>query len=150
MKFYSEKLDKLFDDVEILNTEEKAYDAQKAEEEATKKLEEKKVSDKKKKLAAAIEEADKNLDKAYEDYEEAKKKCQIILEESNERMTAILDEAKENLAIAQEEKTNALMEFNKEFGAFKVSYTGERADKEWERISRIFPSLFFRSPFYKF
>ena len=62
MKFYSEELKQFFD------TEEKCL----AEEEKARiKAEEKKIT--KAKLAKAVEDADKALDKAYEDLEEAKR-----------------------------------------------------------------------------
>lgn len=147
MKYYSEKLNKFFDDPFDLERAEEQKELK--EKAANGEAEAKKVhlANRKKELANAIEDCDKELDKAYQNYEEAKKICQKILEESNQQMTDILDKAKKEISDAQEKKAKYLAAFNNEFGTFKVSYTGDKALKEFEKMMNLFD---FKNPFFKF
>ena len=147
MKYYSEKLDKFFDDpFDLERAEEKKELEEKA---ASEEVEAKKahIANRKKQLANAIEDCDVELDRAYQKYEEAKKVCQKILEESNEQMTEILDKAKKEISDVQEKKAKYLAAFNNEFGTFKVSYTGDKAIREFEKMMNLFD---FKNPFFKF
>jgi exonuclease VII small subunit len=147
MKYYSEKLDKFFDDPFDLERAEEQKELK--EKAANEEVEAKKahLANRKKELANAIEDCDVELDRAYQKYEEAKKICQKILEESNTQMTDILDKAKKEISDAQEKKAKYLAAFNNEFGTFKVSYTGDKALKEFEKMMNLFD---FKNSFFKF
>jgi exonuclease VII small subunit len=147
MKYYSEKLDKFFDDPFDLERAEEQKELK--EKAANEEVEAKKahLANRKKELANAIEDCDVELDRAYQKYEEAKKICQKILEESNAQMTDILDKAKKEISDAQEKKAKYLAAFNNEFGTFKVSYTGDKALKEFEKMMNLFD---FKNSFFKF
>ena len=150
MKYYSEKLDKFFDDPFDLEREEEQSELNELKEKvANEEAEAKKahLASRKKQLANAIEDCDVELERAYQKYEEAKKICQKILEESNAQMTDILDTAKKEISDAQEKKAKYLAAFNNEFGTFKVSYTGDKALKEFEKMMNLFD---FKNSFFKF
>ena len=114
MKFYSEKLNKLFDTPEALTI---------AEEEATNKQTELT----KKELSQAIEKADAALDEAYKNYDEVRNAAAKILDESNKQVEQMLKDAKKQITVAEQERSNAIVQFNKQFGTYKVNYTGDRA-----------------------
>lgn len=138
MKFYSEVLEKVFDDVDTLNSEEAAYQQKLAEQ----KAKEGAITSRKKELAKAIEVADNELDAAYEAYEEAKKTCDEMREETKRLIAEIMEPATQIVKTAQAKRLEAIQNFNKEFGAFRTTYTGDRAQKEFERSLSSFDTLF--------
>lgn len=140
-KYYSESLNKYFDSAaECLKAE--------AEFEEKKIAEEKKqneVSKRKKAMADAIERADIAIEDAYNDLAEAKEKARKIMEESNKEIEEILSAAKKAVTDAENSKIKAISEFNKEFGVYKVSYTGDKAKEAIERGKRS-REIFWNSP----
>lgn len=138
MKFYSEVLEKVFDDVDTLNSEEAAYQKKLAEQ----KAKEDAITSRKKELAKAVEVADNELDAAYEAYEEAKKTCDEMREETKRLIAEIMEPATQIVKTAQAKRLEAIQNFNKEFGAFRTTYTGDRAQKEFERSLSSFDTLF--------
>lgn len=138
MKFYSEVLEKVFDDVDTLNSEEAAYQQKLAEQ----KAKEDAITSRKKELAKAVEVADNELDAAYEAYEEAKKTCDEMREETKRLIAEIMEPATQIVKTAQAKRLEAIQNFNKEFGAFRTTYTGDRAQKEFERSLSSFDTLF--------
>ena len=138
MKFYSEVLEKVFDDVDTLNSEEAAYQKKLAEQ----KAKEDAITSRKKELAKAVEVADNELDAAYEAYEEAKKTCDEMREETKRLIAEIMEPATQIVKTAQAKRLEAIQNFNKEFGAFRTTYTGDRAQKEFERSLVNFDTLF--------
>ena len=130
---------------------EKEYEEEQFKIEAQKK----EISNEKKILADNIEKADEALDKAYNEYNIAKDKVNelmkesddkinLIVEEYNEKMSSILDPAKKAIKDAQENKYKALSEFNDKFGVYNVRYTGDRAYKEFQRVSSWINDIFNR------
>lgn len=137
MKFYSEKLKKLF------NTEAELVEAEKRQEEeiAAEELKKKEISNEKKKAATKIESATEAYEKASEEFEltkkellkkldDAEEKAAKIISEANDAVEKELKEAKEKLRQAKIDKVNAIADFNKDFGPYKKVYTGQDALKK--------------------
>lgn len=131
MKYYSETLKRLFDTPEELAEHETAYARDKAKDDLSKKV-----------LSQKIEDAEKAVDKAYKEYEDAKNRAAEILEASNQQVADILNDAKAKIREAEKERTNAIVAFNQKYGAYRVNYTGERAKTESERINRMINDVF--------
>lgn len=131
MKYYSETLKRLFDTPEELAEHESAYARDKAKDELSKKV-----------LSQKIEAADKLVDSAYKEYEDAKSRAAEILEKSNQQVADILNEARAKISKAEKERTNAIVAFNQKYGTYRVNYTGERAKNESERINRMINDVF--------
>ena len=138
MKFYSEILETVFDDVKALEAAELAHQKELAEA----KAKEDAITTRKKELAKAVEEADKELDAAYEAYEEAKKTCDEMREETKRLIAEIMEPATQIVKTAQAKRVEAINAFNKEFGAFRTTYTGDKAKREFERAISNYNSFF--------
>lgn len=123
MKYYSEVLKKVFDSIAELEKAEKSH-----KEGLVKEAEGKKA------LATRIEQAGKEVDKAYEDYEKAKEKAAKVLEESNKNIETILNEAKDVIKKAEENKRDAIQKFNQRYGPYTTTYTGEKALNEFNKV----------------
>lgn len=133
MKYFSEKLNQTFD------TEKECLEAEKKEQ-TNKQIVEAQKSKHKKELANKIEDADKKLNEANKLYDIAKQKAADILEKSNKEVKEILEAAEKEVKKANEEKLDAILAFNKEFGEYSVTYTGEKAANEYNNILRSFQS----------
>ena len=131
MKYYSETLKKLFDSEEGLKAAEKAFEEKNTQNENTKK-----------ELSHKIENAEKAVDAAYKEYEEARKYAAKLMEESNREIIRILDEAKANITEAEKLRADAIVEFNQRFGTYRANYTGERAQRESERVQKMVDDIF--------
>lgn len=131
MKFYSEKLNKLFDTEAELRDAEKALNDAKVKKELGKR-----------ELAKNIEDAEANLDKAYQAYEDAKNEATKILDESNKQVIKILNDAKAKVAEAEKARTDAIVKFNQNFGTYRANYSGERAVRESNRVHKLVDDLF--------
>ena len=143
MKYFSEKLNTTFDDVESLKKAEKDYD----EKEAQKAVEVEKKTNAKKELAKAVDTAEIKLSKAYEEMELAKAKATKILEDSNKEIEEILEAASKKIREAEVEKYNAINKYNEECGIYTKYYTGSKAIEEFNKAMRqfnVFYNKFFR------
>lgn len=154
--FYSELLNKYFDDEKECHKAELEFQvakeqAEKKKQEEAKALEVKKaeISKEKKVMADAIQEAETELNEAYANLKIAKEQVQKILEESNKQMDAILKPAKEAVREAENKKFNAICEFNKKFGVYTKVYNGDKALEEFNRNRLFFNEIFndFFKPF---
>ena len=147
MKIYSEILNKIFDTVEECEAAETQYKKEQEQKDIAKKEKALMVSKEKKELATVVENAELALTKAYDEYEIAKEEVRKILEESNQKAMDILNPAKENIKKAQEEKYKAISAFNKRFGFYTTTYSGDRAYKELKRatswINDVFDNFLF-------
>lgn len=142
MKYFSEKLNKTYDTVEALESAEKEYDEkQKSIAEANNK-----ISNEKRKLAAAVESAEQHLADAYAYYDDTITQCKKIQEEANKQIAEKLDPAKKRVKEAEKRKYDALVEFNNKYGAYTTTVTGKRAYDEFQRtcswMNELFDSLF--------
>ena len=138
MKFYSEKLNKLFDSEKELKAEEKLFDEKNLQKENTKK-----------ELSQKIDAAELAVDAAYKNYDAVRQEAAKLMEESNQQILNMLNKAKEQITRAEKERTDAIVAFNQQFGTYRANYTGERAKRESERINNMVNDMFkvFRWPY---
>ena len=146
MKYYSEKLNEVFDTPEALEAAENAVKKSCKHKSCTKtdvnnlnnKCDCKDTSKNvegptKKQLAANVDEAEEKLKAAYAEYEVAKKQIEELSKTYLESVEAILTPAKEAVKKAEQERYAAIRKFNESFGAYQVTLTGDRAAKEMMR-----------------
>lgn len=133
MKYYSELLTATFNTEKECLEAEKKYKEEKDKKEKEEAARVANISKRKKELSKAIEDADAKVAEANKLYSVAKDQAAEILEKSNKQVREILDQAEANVKEAQKEKLNAILAFNKEFGSYKVTYTGEKAAEEFNR-----------------
>lgn len=138
MKFYSEKLNKMFDSEKELIAEEKIFDDKNLIKENTKK-----------ELSTRIEAAESAVDAAHKNYDVVRQEAAKLMEESNQQIQNMLNKAKERITQAEKERTDAIVAFNQQFGTYRANYTGERAKRESERINKMVNDMFkfIRSPY---
>jgi len=149
MKYYSELLKKTFDTAE---------DCEKAEAEENTRLAEVKkketaIVNEKKQCAEKIEEAENNLNVAYDAFTAAKERAQELREEYRKKVRemqkdleanieAVLAPAQEEVKKAEQKKLKALQEFTDKYGSYNKIYTGHRAIEEYQRMQRNLESIF--------
>ena len=131
MKYYSEKLSKLYDTPQALKEAEEKFEASQKKKEATKKD-----------LSQNIEIAENALDAAYKNYEDVKKAAAKLMEESNKQILGMLEDAKKKIKEAEKARTDAIAVFNQNFGTYKANYTGDRAKREYDRVANIVNDIF--------
>ncbi len=125
MRYYSDELKRCFDTEEqCLAEEEKARQA----------AEEKKVT--KAKLAKAVEDADKALDKSYECLELAKQQVAELQKEYDEQVDAIMNPVLELIKECAKNRADAIKEFNDKFGVYTTTYTGNKALNEMLKMNK--------------
>lgn len=135
MKFYSEKLEKLFDsEKELLEAESKKVSKKKSTMSATPEQ----TAPTKKQLANEVEAADESLKEAYANYESAKAKVEELSKKYLAEVNEILDPAQKAVKEAEQHRYEAIRKFNDSYGAYQVTYTGARAaDEMMKAISNI-------------
>ena len=131
MKYYSELLQKLFDDEKSLKAEEKAFNDKNLQKENTKK-----------ELSMKIENAEAALDEAHRNYEAVREEAAKLMDESNKQIIQMMNDAKAKITAAERTRTDAIISFNQQFGTYRANYTGERAKRESERINKIVNDIF--------
>lgn len=142
MKYYSDKLDQVFDTPEALEEAEAAictcnrvddnFDDKNLNKCECKCKEETKVPTKKQ-LAADVDAAEEKLRDAYAEYEVAKAQVEELSKTYLESVEAILTPAKEAVKNAEQARYDAIRKFNESFGAYQTVLTGDRAAKEMLR-----------------
>lgn len=140
MKYYSDKLDQIFDTPEALEEAEatactcnKVDDNFNNEKLAdTEKKDVNKIPSKKQ-LAADVDAADAKVKDAYAEYEVAKKQIEELSKTYLESVDAILNPAKDAVKKAEQERYDAIRKFNAYYGAYQTVLTGDRAAKEMIR-----------------
>ena len=135
---YKELAGQVFDSIESCTSAEREIDK-------IKHLEHEKnsaISARKKQLVKDIEAADKRVKDAYDERVKTKEKVQEILEESNKKMMTMLDDANVKVREAEKARRDAIIAYNKEFGTYQAVYTGDRAQKEFDRLTKQFDSTF--------
>lgn len=137
MKFYSEKLDKLFDTPEALQAAESSRKKKKAGISEDTVVNENTVPTRKE-LANEVEIADERVKQAYADYETAKSKAKELSKKYLEEINSILDPAQKAVKEAERLRYEAIRKFNDSYGAYQVTYTGAKAaDEMMKAISNI-------------
>lgn len=143
MKFYSEKLNELFDTLEAL---EAAENKKTAKAKKTLRVDEAVKEDKpvepevptRKQLAAAVDAADEAVKEAYVKYAEAKSAVEELSKKYLEEIDNILEPAKKAVKDAEQNRYEAIRRFNDSYGAYQVTYTGAKAADEFMKaISSI-------------
>lgn len=142
MKYFSEKLNKTFDSEKECLKAEQEYEKVQQQLVADQEKKANEISKRKKELSKVIEEAEDKLAEANKLYEIAQEKAAKILEESNKQVKEIMDVAEASVKNAEEAKFNAILNFNKEFGPYSISYTGAKAADEFNRSMKKFNKTF--------
>lgn len=133
---------KTYDSVEACLQAEKeleAAQARKEQEEAEKKSA---ISARKKELATCVKEAEDKLAAAQTDLEEAREAARKIVEEAQAKAKDIVRVAADAYKEASTARYQAIREFNKEFGTYTTTYTGQKALEEYRRTLNHFDDLF--------
>ena len=137
MKYFSEITNIPYDSIEELELEEaKALKAQEitAEETTTvvNEIDESQVSEKpsRKQLAAEVEVADDTLREANANLEVAQKQVEELYQQYLKQAEEIISPAKKAVQDAHRARYRAIEKFNREYGAYQVTYTGARAADE--------------------
>lgn len=142
MKIYSEETKKFYDSVEECEKAEADFRAEKEKLALEKETKEKEVSRRKKELSDIVDATETALNDAYKNYEDVKKEAEEELTKAYENYKEKIAEAAKIVKDNELERNKAIREFNKEFGTFKKVYTGEKADREFDRIAKMFDNLF--------
>lgn len=139
MKYYSEDLKKFYDS---------ESDLLKAEEEAKKQKDI--AENSRKEMARKIDEANARIDTAYKSYEAAKKQVNDIINEAKKQVKNILDPAKKEISDAENARMEAIKEFNKKYGVYTETFSGDKAMEQYNRVLNQFNSACenFWKPFY--
>lgn len=139
MKYYSESLKKFYDS---------ESDLLKAEEEEKKQQAIAETS--RKEMAKNIEEANNRIDKAYQEYEVAKKQVDDLIAETRQKVKSILDPAKKEISDAENARMEAIKEFNKKYGVYTETLSGDKAVAQYNRVLNNFNDAFesIWKPFY--
>lgn len=132
MKYYSDLTKKIYDTEDELTDAEKTYE----KEQEDKKQEALKVSNRKKELSKKIQDADDKITSAHNMYDMALQDIKKLSEEYTKKCDEIISAAKKTLNDAEREKYEAVLEFNKEFGPYRTTYTGEKASEQFNRIQK--------------
>lgn len=142
MKYYSEKLKKLYDSVEALEKEELAEQA-KAEQKAAEEIKKShKFAAEKKQAAANVEAAAEKVTNAYKHYIEEKNEANALINECNLLVKGRLNNALEIISNSVKEYNNALYAFNDKFGPYKKVLTGDKV-KTYSNISNHLNDSYF-------
>ena len=142
MKVYSELTKKFYETVEDCEKAEKEFEEEKEKLALEKATKDREISKRKKELSDKIEAAEKSADEAYKRYCKVKEETDNDLAECLKKCKERLSESKRELIKCEEDKTNAIREFNQEFGTFQKRYTGDKAITEFNRWVNTFDRLF--------
>lgn len=144
-KYFSTILNKPFDTVDELVKAEEADKKQKAEEQAKleksvaeKQQKEKELQATKKQMAKAVEDATKEVNEANDLYDVAQSRAKEIMSEASKKANDLIDEAAKKVRLAEEKRYKAVAEFNKQFGTYTTTVTGDMAAKMYNKaLKRI-------------
>ena len=150
MKYYSEKLDELFDTPEDLDKAESTSKKRKKTVEVKEVSKSDDAAPSKKQLATEVEAADEALKEAYANYESAKTKVEELSKKYLSEVNEILEPAQKAVKDAEKNRYEAIRRFNDTYGAYQVTYTGARAADEMmkaisninNRASKLFRDMF--------
>ena len=138
MRYYSDELKKFFE------TEKECKDAEAKAKELAEKNKSTKAA-----MAKAVEEADLQLELAYEELEQAKAKVKELQKMYDAEVDRIMNPVMETINKRVEDRTKAIQEFNKKFGTYTTTYSGNKAINEFLKTSNVLDSLW-KSFYYKF
>ena len=136
MKYFSEITNKTYDTEDACKKAELEFKTVKDKEENKLVADKSSVSKRKKELSDLIQNADKRVDDSYKELEDAKVKANAILKEARKKADDIIKEASDKVEKETSAKRDLITQFNKEFGSYTVTYTGDRAEEEYKRMMR--------------
>lgn len=110
----------------------------KEKEESEKKIS---LSTRKKEKAAAIQAADDALALAQTELDKAREEGRKLIEDAQAEAKKLIKEAAGKVRVASDKKYEAISDFNKEFGTYTTTYTGQKALEEYNRMTRHFNDI---------
>lgn len=138
MKFYSEKLDKMFDSMDDLIAAETPKKKKAAKVTPVEETPTEPAVPTRRELAAEVEAMDSKVKEAYAEYDAAKAKVEELSKKYLAEVNAILEPAQKAVKDAEKNRYDAIRKFNDSYGAYQVTYTGARAaDEMMKAISNI-------------
>ena len=123
MKYYSEKLDRMFDTEDQLLEEEALFDKEQ-ESEATLKENCKK----------AIKLAEELIKEAEIELEDAQNQVAQLQEEYDAKVDAIMEPARKKLQSCIEQRNNCIKNYNEKFGPYVQVHCGKDIYGNWSKI----------------
>ena len=142
MKYYSESTGEFYPSVEECEQAEKAYSEEKAAKEAKEKEALTVTSKRRKELADNIKKIDKEISAAEDELHSVCKEAEKIMNEAKEKASSMRFKAQQNLREKKKERLEAIQAFNKEFGVYTRTYTGEDALSEYVSAFKTLDDLF--------
>lgn len=100
------------------------------------------LSLRKKEKANAIQAADEELNLAQVEYDKVRAEAKKVIEEAQVKAKNMIKVAADKYREASDNKYKAIREFNKEFGTYTTTYTGQKALEEYNRITSQFNDFF--------
>ena len=142
MKYYSEKLKKLYNSVEELEKEELA-EQERAEQKAAEEIKKShKFAAEKKQAASNVEAAAEKVTNAYKHYIDEKNEANALINECNRHVKETLDNALQAISNAVKEYNDALYAFNDKFGPYKKVLTGDKVKTYSNINNHLFDGYF--------
>jgi len=138
MKYYSDLTKKIYESEKELCEAEDRMKADEAEKEKKAAI----VSNEKKQLAKAVEDAEKELDEAYKELDAAREQARLLQKETIKKMEDLVHPVEEKVKSLQAKKFDAVHAFNVKYGPFTTTITGAKAAEEMTRVWRAFDKLF--------
>ena len=138
MKFYSERLKRLFDtEAELLAAEE------------TDRQHKEMAKETKAKMAKEIKDYEDALSNAYEELGKAKSKVQELQVEYDKKVDEIMDPVLDTIKELQKGRTEAIKKFNEKYGVYTTTYTGNDAINEFLSMTKTLEP-FWKKFYYQF
>lgn len=126
---------------ECLKADEAYEEAQAAKEKA--EVEKKNaISVRKKELADAVQAAEEGVATAQAELDEVREEARKLIDEAQLKARDMIKEATEKYREASGERYKAIQNFNKEFGTYTTTYTGQKALEEYNRWNKHFNDVF--------
>lgn len=94
-----------------------------------------------KSLAAEIDVAEKNLSQAYAEYDKAKEAVDALVKKFHEERDAIMNPAKKAVMEAESHRKTAILNYTRQCGPYQKTYTGDKAEQEFIRMSKNFDAM---------
>lgn len=138
MKYLSEITKETYNSEKECVEAEKLFLEKQKQDEELKKQKAAELSSQKKEAANKVEHSIEELSKAYDLYAEAEVKAKEIYKKAYDDAKEVLKAAKIKVREAQSNKFNALSDFNKKFGPYKTTYTGEAANNFLNKFEKEF------------
>lgn len=132
--FYSETLKKYFDSEEECIKQELIERNKNEIKQKSVSVEEQKAESRKQ-AAKVVESAERAVSEAYDELKKAEDRARVAYKN-------IVNPAKERLQKAEEERLEAIIDFNKKFGVYTKRYTGQEANDEFLRSLKHIEDLF--------